>query len=50
MERSPLIRHPSSLSTGSLLITRETESADSLNNNVISTENHHFIKDVGLLQ
>ena len=51
VERSPLIRHPStvsSLSTGSVLITRETESVDGLNNNVISTENHQFIKDVSL--
>lgn len=48
VERSPLIRHPStvsSVSTGSVLITRETET-ESFNNNVISTENHQFIKDV----
>ena len=51
MERSPLIRHPSTVSsvtTGSVLITRETESVDGFNNNVISTENHQFIKDVSL--
>ena len=51
MERSPLIRHPStvtSVTTGSVLITRETESVDGFNNNVISTENHQFIKDVSL--
>lgn len=51
VERSPLIRHPSTVSsvtTGSVLITRETESEDGFNNNVISTENHQFIKDVSL--
>ena len=48
--RSPLIRHPSTMDTGSC----EDQSNNNNNNNnssssVISTENNQFLKDVGAL-
>ena len=45
VEKSPLIRHPSTLSTGSLPVW-SGDDGDSGNNNVISCENHQFLKDV----
>ena len=46
--RSPLIRHPSTLDTGSC----EDQGSNNNNNNssVISTENNQFLKDVGVLK
>ena len=43
--RSPLIRHPSTLDTGSC----EDQGNNNNNNSVISTENNQFLKDVGVL-
>ena len=45
--RSPLIRHPSTLDTGSC---EDQGSSNNNNNSVISTENNQFLKDVGVLK
>ena len=42
--RSPLIRHPSTLDTGSC----EDQGSNNNNSSVISTENNQFLKDVGV--
>ena len=46
MEKSPLIRHPSNLSTGSLPVWSSEDGGDMTNNNTISCESHQFLKDV----
>ena len=47
VEKSPLIRHPSTLSAGALPVyTGMEDGTDIHHNNVISTENHQFLKDV----
>ena len=43
--RSPLIRHPSTLDTGSC---EDQGSNNNNNSSVISTENNQFLKDVGV--
>ena len=45
--RSPLIRHPSTLDTGSC--EDQGNNNNNNNNSVISTENNQFLKDVGAL-
>ena len=45
--RSPLIRHPSTLDTGSC---EDQGSNNNNNSSVISTENNQFLKDVGVLK
>ena len=45
--RSPLIRHPSTLDTGSC--EDQGNNNNNNNNSVISTENNQFLKDVGVL-
>ena len=48
--RSPLIRHPSTLDTGSCEDQGNNNNNNNNNNNsVISTENNQFLKDVGAL-
>ena len=47
VERSPLIRHPSTLSTGSAPGSVHLEERDG-NTSILSTENHQFIKDVSI--
>ena len=46
MEKSPLIRHPSTLSTGSLPVWNSEDAGDMASSNTVSSENHQFLKDV----